>query len=551
MKVTMTPRTRAYGIASVALLLSALTGCDDRDPVWDAQIPQPLAYGLDGAVSLIDAPAERVLLLPVEGDLEFRPSSQPIGPGFAAAATTPDGDRLLVLARGVVPRRTAEDAPPSLSVFGGGIAQPTTLLTRYELIEPLSGITVDPESEFAVLYPSASDDSAFLQNPNELSIVDLARPQEQASGDGPDATVANPFPMTLRSFGGRPQGFTFTPTLELPGGARRLLVVQTDRDVALIDLDHLDLPEITVKLTGGPENLVPAGVAVSDGLADAEDDARIAIRAQGDPNVILIDLLPVPPAEQEDTPQSYRALPNIVFVGGPPSDISFVQTDGGLRLAALVPSQQVLTLVDPVTGIASEVELGAPFERLSLITNIVGETDQGSDVALLWSSYSPSVAFVALGSTVGKPYKSVDRLELEQPIATVHDVPAPNEHLKILEADNGRSLVVLDLLARTASPITSAAGSATITPSPDGQRAWIHTSAAWLAQLEFDTLHPRNIALSFPVQDVFDIARVDGAGRALVAIHSVGGVSATVLDAHDPSLATARETLGLLLGELR
>ena len=41
----------------------------------------------------------------------------------------------------------------------------------------------------------------------------------------------------------------FTDPLALPGGTRRLLVVQTDRDVALLDLADLSIPEITIRLT--------------------------------------------------------------------------------------------------------------------------------------------------------------------------------------------------------------------------------------------------------------------------------------------------------------
>lgn len=527
-------------LAALGLAVAALPACDDRAAAWDAELPQPMAFGMQGAVALVDAPAERVLLSNVTGDLELQPEAHFLGPGVATAQTTPDGRRLLVLSRGVVPRRTAEDEPPSLAVFQGATGTQPGPTVRYVLTDPLSGLAIDPDSEYAVIFPSEADTAAFLQNPNELAIVDLGAPQ----------SADNPFAMTLRSFGGRPQGFTFTPTLLVPGGPRRLLIVQTDRDVALVDLQHLELPEITVRLTGGPEPLIPEGVAVSDGAPDRNDDARIAIRVQNDPNVVLVDLLPVPESEADETPQSFRALPNVVFVGGVPSDISFVQTDGGLRLAALVPSRGILTLVDPMTGIASEVELGAPFERMSLITSIVGSTEQGSDVALLWSSYSPDIAFVALGSTVGKPYKAVERLALEDPVGTVQDVPEPNEHLKILTSTNERSLLVLDLLARTASPIQSANAGTLVTPAPDGTRAWIHAEGNWIAQLDLATLHPRNIALNHSVRDVFDVARADGAGRALVVVHPVGGTAATVLDAYDPSLATAREYAGLLLGEL-
>lgn len=534
---------RATLVASVALALGATaSGCEDRDEVWSAAIPTPTAFGLDGAVALADLPAERLLFLTPRGDMELDLHSEPIGPGYAKAAPTPDGERLLVLTHGQVPRRSSEEPAPMLRVFGGGESTPVGLLTSYELTDPLSGLAVDPESEFAVVHASSSDTGAFVQNPNELLVVELARP---GAGD-------NPYPLSVRSFGGVPEAMTFTPTLSLPGGPRRLLVVRTDRDVAIVDLAHLELPEISVKLTGSTELVTPAGIAVSDGDPDpsTDGDARLAIRLQNDPNVIIVELQAVPEAEVATTPQSFVARPNVVYVGGAPSDVAFVQTDGGLRLAALVPGTQALTLVDPVTGVSSEVDVGASFDRLSLVTDIVGATDQGSDVALLWSTAYPLVAFVALGSTVGRPYKAVEHLQLGSPVASVLTVPPPNEHLRILTASSATDLVVLDLLERTASPIHASEWNTGVTIAPDGLRAWIHAGSSSLAQLDLESLHPRNLSLSYPINSVFDVRRPEG-GRALLAVHAVGATAVTVLDALNPTLTTAREYPGLLLGELR
>jgi hypothetical protein len=44
---------------------------------------------------------------------------------------------------------------------------------------------------------------------------------------------------------------------------------------------------------------------------------------------------------------------NLTDVGGVPSDIAFVRTDGGLRLAALVPTRSAAVLVDPVTSLTT------------------------------------------------------------------------------------------------------------------------------------------------------------------------------------------------------
>ncbi|MFT3775839.1 MAG: hypothetical protein QM820_61630 [Minicystis sp.] len=517
------------------LLAAVSLGCGKRAAVWDADPGGLVAHGLADAAALVDTTGERALVLQAQQDLSLAPVSVPIGRGYAASQTTADGKKLVVLTRGDVPRQTPDDQGPSLSVIQSGAAP--GLVFDYDLGDPLSGLALDPESRFAVVYPSASD-TAFVENPNELSIVDLTV--------GP--SDENPTPLTLRSFGGRPQGFFFTPTLGIPGGARRLLAVLTDRDVGIIDLKAPEKGDITVRLSSSGEKLTPAQIAVTDGDPALDDDARLAVRVANDSSVILVDLLPSLPGDTTKA-HDFRPTPNVVFAGGVPSDIAFVNTDGGLRLAALVPSKQSLTLIDPATGIPTSVALGASFERISIVTGVVGASAAGADVALLWSTSSTSIAFVALGSTVGKPYKSVEKLELELPVAAVRDVPAPNDRLKILAAVDGRTFYVLDLLARTASPILASDG-AQLSIAPDGQRAWMQAPyQPAIAQLDLGTLHPKNLLLTQAVAASFDIARIGG-GRALLAMHATPTVGITVLDGERPSLETAITYASVLLGGL-
>ncbi len=523
----------------VALAGVNASACGTRDAEWLAY-PENVALptlGLSGAVAIVDQTANRVLMLPVEGDLSLAPVSIPIGPGFATVRANVEGTRLYTLSRGTVPRRKSTDIGPSLQIIDGTITPKA--LDKYNLSDPLSGLDLDPQGQFAVVFPSAEDTQTFVQNPNELILVKLDAP--------PSAT--NPVPVSLRSFGGRPQSFTFTPELEVPGGKRRLLVTSTDRDVALVDLSAPDKPEITVKLTGGADVLRPAGVAVSDGEPGVDTDARIAIRMANDDNVIVMDLLPTPTGNQ--SPHSFSPVPNINYVGGIPTDIAFVNTDGGLRLAALVPSKKTLTLVEPVTGTTTDVDLGAAFDRMSIVTDIVGETTNGGDIALVWSTSSPNIAFVALGVTIGKPYKSVERVQLTESVSAVFDVPAPNEHLKILALPSAQNFLVLDLLSRTVSPFSVGFGGARISVSPNGERAWLVAQYfSSVAQLNLETLHATNVTLNYPVQSTFEVTRRDG-GRAVVAIHPSGTAGATVLDAANPALDHATEYLGLLLGEFK
>ncbi|MEO5732010.1 MAG: hypothetical protein ABI134_32105, partial [Byssovorax sp.] len=194
---------RLRSLTLLSLFAALLPGCGDRDAVWDTRPSNVAAHALQGSAAFVDVTADRVLLTPVEQDLTLSPVSVPMRRGFASSVATPDGSALLVLARGDVPREKPDDQGPGLAVIDGG-ASPR-LLRTYDISDPLSGLAIDPQGQFAVIYPSASD-SSFVANPNELAIVDLARP----------ADLANPTSLTLRSFGGRPEALVFTPTLILP-----------------------------------------------------------------------------------------------------------------------------------------------------------------------------------------------------------------------------------------------------------------------------------------------------------------------------------------------
>ena len=521
---------------SAALAAALVSGCRQRDPVWDTSPGVLVAHGLATGAALVDDPAHRALLLPVLGDLTLAPVSVPLGHDVAASGATADGSRLVVLSRGDVPRTRSTQQAPGLTVIdGSGAGAPPV---TYPISDPLSGLALDPASTFAIIYPSAADD-AFVQNPNELSIADLTQPP----------AAGNPTPLTLRSFGGRPRSFFFTPTLELPSGSRRLLAVLTDRDLGIIDLGAPDKGDVTVKLSSSGQVLTPAQVVVTDGVPGDPTDARLAVRIEGDSGVIVVDLLPVPAGDTTHV-HGFVPTPNIVDAGGTPTDLAFVTTDGGLRLAALVPSQQALVLIDPATGITTSVDLGAPLERLSIVTGVVGPGTNGADVALLWSTSSPTIAFVALGSTVGKPYKSVETLSLASPVGDVIDVPRPSDRLKILASPDRQTFFVLDLVARTAAPLLASSGGAAVTVSPGGQRAWfLAPFAPDVASLDLQNLHPQNLLLGQPVALAFDVARRDG-GRALLALHAENAVGVTVLDGQNPSLETAVEYSSVLLGEL-
>jgi len=525
-------------LALTSALVASLAGCGDRPESWDARAELPVkSAGLTGSVAVVDSALDRVLMLTASSDRSLRTTPLPVGKNIVATETSRDFASFFVLSRGVQPRRNPDDELPSLTVIDGGTEPKVS--ARYELTDPLQGIAVDPQGEWVVVY----DAGGIVVNPNELIFVNLG-----------DAN-AEPVSKTLRSFGSRPERITFTSELTVPNGApRRFALVETGQDVLMVDLSDLARDEVTLPLpkSGAGATGKPLEVAYHDGEADDATDARIAVRLSNDTNVMLVDL--AEPQAGEDKP--FKATINVADVGGVPSSIAFVQTDGGLRLAALVPSAKGAALVDPATTLVESVDFPKPFSRITRVTDDVSDKPSKSDVALLWSDSTTGIAFWSLGQTSGKPYWSVDDYDIGIAVSSVKNVPGDQyAHLKILQSTSASEFYVLDLDERQSFPMLTNASGFELGVSPDGERAWaLRPGTPDFASIDLANLHPTSIQVERDVTAVFDVARRD-AGRAAIALHvnekgSAVSVGVTVLDALDPDTANSRFYPGILLGGL-
>ncbi|HZU81658.1 MAG TPA: hypothetical protein VE987_02020, partial [Polyangiaceae bacterium] len=511
---------------ALAVAACAAVACGGRPSYWDSAPANVTTFGLNDAVALVDDADHRVLMVTAGADQRVSTKPLAIGHGVISATISPDGSQLFVLSAGDTDPLARNAQSPSLTVIDGASLRET----QYPMPDALANLAVDPVSppRWAIAYAGQAATS-FVQNPNELVIFDLSQPAGAA-----------PTSLTVRSFGGTPQRLTFTPALMLPGGARRLLVVETDIDVTLLDLESpvQPMPQVTVRLTSGTTTtqVTPAGVVVDGFDPTNPNDARIALRAADDRNVYTLTLGPTAGSQTAFTPTV-----NLTDVGGVPSDIAFVRTDSGLRVAALVPSTAKAVLVDPDTSATTPVALSAAYANLSLVTDVVG--GGGTDVAMLWNAGSASgsgVALWTLGNSVGQPYFSVEVLGISQAISSVQDVGSPNERLKILQAADGSGFFVLDLQSRLASPLHTMSR-ASLAVAPDGLRLWAFAQGQTaLSMIDFTTLSPVPLSTDLPIAAVYDVARSDGSGRSLVAIHQQGTVGATVFDATSPKRATAR-----------
>lgn len=507
-------------VSGLALLL--LSACEARDGSWDSEVQSLEPIGLSGSVALHDRALDRVLFLTSKesGSLESR--AFPLGQNVTAMLASEDKKKLFVLSRGVFPRINAEDEGPQLLVFDGGI-DPKLAKEPFLLDDPMKKLAVDPEGEWVAAY----EGDATVTNPNELVLLSLEKGSSNA-----------PVSKTIRSFGGSPEELLFTSKLGVPeGGERRFMVVRTDRDITLVDLKNLDHDEVTIKLPENDEQVAyrPLEVVYDNGDPEDAEDSRFAVRLADTSDVVVLQLGP-----PEDESKDFSVLVNIVDVGGVPSSIDFVRTDGGLRLAALVPGKQRATLVNPETTLAESVELPHRFNMMRRITNAIDDAPEGGDVALLWEQNGQDIAFWSLGSTSSTPYRSVDSNELDIQIEQVIDVPAPNEHLKVLVGPAGSGFFVLDLKKRQSFPLDTQEGDFEVKVSLDGERLWVSLyQQNSFSAVKLSNLHPQALYVNPVVQDIFDIEQADGK-RAAVVLHSESGWAATVLDAEAPSSSKTR-----------
>jgi hypothetical protein len=517
------------------IVLGALTlACGDRPDEWSTtfQWQASTSVGLTRSVAMLDSSLNQVMLLSSPEPFDLQADFVPVGKRAVTVKASPDRERLYVLSNGVQPRRNLSDELPRLTIIE---QSPTPRVVKtYELEDPLAGLELDPEGEWAVIY----DANGVVQNPNELILIDLLHPDEP------------PIKKTIRSFGSSPQRFTFTSELSVPRGPRRLLAVQTEQDVALIDLAEVHDPsvtEITVQLPRTASNAPgePAQIAFHDGDPERDDDAELAVRLANDSSVLLLRL------GVSATGRAFGIESNSVELGGVPSTIDFVRTDSGVRLAALVPTQQTAVLVDLETTNVTPIDLPHPFNGMARVTDSVDAAPDASDVALLYGNASRSVSFWALGKTSGTPYRSIDDVTIQVSVGRVLDVPGTDfAHYKILEAAAGGEFYVLDLNRRQSYPMLTDSRMFSLVPSPDGRRLWAFAPGGTdFASIGFSDLHPVSLSAERPISGVYDIGRGDTDERAAVVVHVAdGNVSATVLDALAPDGARTRYYDALSLG---
>ena len=179
---------------------SSCPGCGDRPAAWSEPASINAAFGLTGAVAVVDAPADRVVLLVAGAGQSLRADTIPVGRNILNVIPSPKGNKLFVLSAGHRAKIGDHEADekPSLTVIEPARLPPA--LCARVADRPAGRPGHRPiEERWAIIYAATGANQAFVQNPNELVFLDLTQPPEPPCCASTRCTASAAVPRGSRS----------------------------------------------------------------------------------------------------------------------------------------------------------------------------------------------------------------------------------------------------------------------------------------------------------------------------------------------------------------
>lgn len=509
-------------LAGLSLLLGALSGCGSREPRFDAAPKLMPPVAVDDHVVLVDTGRSEARLIDVAGSSpKVVPTVVPIVKNaIDVQVRNGHSDEVLVLCAGQpdVAGETAEQ-PGLVLIDAGGTS------TAYRYDSAFDRLVQSDDGRYAFLFfdPTMSGGS-LLKNPNEVAIIDL------------NSKTAVPALKTLRSLGESPRAVAFSQKPASIGGTNRdLAVVLLDKDVAVIDLSHLDRPEFTVELAQ------PGGTSLSAAqvlFSTDEAQPNVYVRADGTDDVFVLSLEPRSSAGADAGTGADENDFDLTFnqfgmgVGSQPSDFALFQDGGKTRLLVTGPGNGTAIVVDADTGDTTAVTLPAPASRIHLFTGPKPSDRTPATRALLYTPGGSSVVFLDLegfGSMTNRA-GNAELLTLPTPYATLAELDA--ETVMLLNQTSGLNLLKLD--ERVLSPITGPNLTDAV-PDLSVGKLWLAPPGDDLGYLDLSDFHPNEVRLEDPIEHLVVVPSSSAAHHKVVVTHPSSIGELTVLDASDPS----------------
>ena len=475
------------------LLLLLLVGCwdDSRARVWDRDRTVLGPIPLKTQIAYVDSALDRVTFLDLANDQPVTTRAA-IGRNAIYAMPSPDRHRLFVITRGeeAIHEGEIDQAPMLWSV---DTQHPEATPAAYAIGSPFDRIAVSPDNTIAVAYFSAAgpDAAGFFRNPNELAIVDLTKPP----GDG------NPTLKTIRSFGSVPEGITLSPPMIVPGtdGARTFAFILSENNLTVLDTNHPERREISVRLDLGGEPVIPREVVFAPNTASAY------VRSDHARDVLQLLLVADDPAATGGN--DYRPQLAELGAGGGPTDIAVYDDPTGRRyLLASTPNTGEVVVIDADTAQFRSIPISDPVDRILLFPQ-GGDTPPHEALLASIGAKSPKLHVLDLDH-IQDPLTQTRLVDitLDQPVRDV--VPVPARDLAMIVHDDARTVLgLLDMTTSSTSPLLGVGKLDSYDFSPDGSHLIGATDrVARVGFVALDNLHPTDFRLDDPPARVLSTA---------------------------------------------
>ncbi|HET6611195.1 MAG TPA: hypothetical protein VFG83_04370 [Kofleriaceae bacterium] len=522
---------------TAVVFVAAVAACGGRSGAWDRERLVLGPIPLKNQVAYVDSARDEVIVVDVQDPGAPVVRTYAIGRRAIYAVPTPDREHLAVITRGQEAYYEGEiDEAPALWLID--TADPAATPVAYAIGSPFDRLAIaDPAGDagpIAVAYFSASgpDSDGFFRNPNELAVIDLARP----------AADDNPVIKTVRSFGAAPSGVVLSPPMVLPGAAdptpRIFALILAVNTVTIIDVTHPERDEVSVRLGTGGTGVTPREVVF------APQTATAYLRSDGASDVLEILLSYEAPATENATDNDYQPALAELGANSTPTDIAVYDDPTGRRLilaATASPSQ--LVVIDADSGQFRAIPTPAPMNRVLLFP-------QGGDIAprmaILTHLGSPVAYRLPLsGITEDLTPARLEPVAVDKPILDIVPVPGQDRAM-IVHDDNREVLSLLDVGIGSVSPLEGIGRLDSYAFAADGsQLIGITDGFGRVGFLDLDNLHPSDMRLDDPPVQVF--AMPNG---AVFIDHGDSLGLATVLPSTAADRSEAVVLSGFLLAEI-
>ncbi len=467
-------------LIAAVLVTPACTWTDDRPLDWERERIVIGPIPLKTQVAYVDSALDRVTLLDLE---PAQPAISQRAIGRRAIAAVPSGDRhfLFVITRGEEAIREGQvDEAPQLWSVDTQFANVAPV--AYAIGSPFDRIAIAPDNSVAIAYFSAAgpDQAGFFRNPNEVAIIDLARPP------GAD----NPTLKTIRSFGSVPEGIVLSPPMVVPGAEdatpRTFAFVLSSNNLTVLDAAHPTRREISIRLDLGGQPVVPREIVFAPHTASAY------VRSDNARDVLQVHLEGVAPSGEAN---DYRPQLAELGAGGGPTDIAVYDDARGRRtILAATPNTSEVVVIDADTAQFRAIPLVDPIDRI-LLFGAPGAPPRKALFASI-AARSPRVHVLELTGIEDPLVQTrLRRIELEQPVRDV--VPVPGRDFAMLVHDDNREVIgLLDMGTESTSPLLGVGQLDSYDFSPDG--AFLIGATPAISRVGFvalDNLHPTDFRL--------------------------------------------------------